>query len=790
MNRSSTLSTAAARAWFPLALLVLLLLAIPGVVLFVLNLLGREGEVNGWLQDQAHLSYHIPIPWWAGLILLLVPLFIVLLYFLKLKRKPLHVPSTFLWKKSIEDLHVNSLFQWLRENVLLLLQILTVLVLIYALMQFQIHGNMVEGRHYIVMIDNSASMSATDKSPNRLEEAKKEALKEIGAHTDNDTGMVIVFNSSAEILQSYTHDRSLLRRAVDGIQPTQRPTRLEEALSLADSLANPTRSTDDTASRPAGEDPAKARTYVANEGIPTEVFLYSDGGFPDVSDFSLGNLSVQYVAVCEPEKDGGADNVGIVTLNASREGSLFPQNARREDRDPSYLRVLARVANYRNVDAQVQLELEVFVNGETVPSKIYRPLRPDDEQERQEEGPRAVSGRRSVPADESKPDGPTRKVPTFATFTFLLSDLDERANVVLHARLKDNKDKFPLDDEAWLAVGVIRKARILIVGTENKLLSAFFDHPATQKVASVTYLDPAALKDSQKYLQPAKEGAWDLVVFDRCAPEKEDDLPAANTWFIDALPPPWKKADMPKLSQPPVKGWDEKNPLMRYLTALHEIGIDEAFRFDLKDPRVPPRTPRLLESDNNTALMFTLSRQSYTDLVQTFAIMSDDGRFNTLWPLSPSFPLFLRNVTYVLGNVSDAAGEETVQPGQVKALRPDMAIKEIEVVPPGAKGLPDGSGKPQALKRGTRPDFSYGDTEHVGVYEVRWAGKPQRNFAVNLLDADESNIEPRMEIQIGQDSIKAGKARGTPRDTWKWVALGALGLLLLEWYVYNRRVYI
>jgi hypothetical protein len=188
--------------------------------------------------------------------------------------------------------------------------------------------------------------------------------------------------------------------------------------------------------------------------------------------------------------------------------------------------------------------------------------------------------------------------------------------------------------------------------------------------------------------------------------------------------------------------------------------------------------------------LFTLSRQSYTDLVQTFAIMSDDGRFNTTWPLKESFPLFLRNVVYVLGNVSDAAGEETVQPGQVKALRPDMAIKEIEVVPPGPKGLPDGSGKPQSLKRGTRPDFSYGDTEHVGVYEVRWAGKPQRNFAVNLLDADESNIEPRMEIQIGQDSIKAGKARGTPRDTWKWVALGALGLLLLEWYVYNRRVYI
>src|SRR5438874_1100138 len=144
MARSSPLTAGFARAWFPAALVLLLLLAVPGLALFVLNLLGWESWVNARMQDYLHLSYHIPIPWWAGIILLLVPVFILLLYFLKLKRKPLHVPSTFLWKKSIEDLHVNSLFQWLRENVLLLLQILTVLVLIYALMSFQIHGNMVE----------------------------------------------------------------------------------------------------------------------------------------------------------------------------------------------------------------------------------------------------------------------------------------------------------------------------------------------------------------------------------------------------------------------------------------------------------------------------------------------------------------------------------------------------------------------------------------------------------------------------------------------------------------------
>src|SRR5207249_56896 len=144
-----------ARFWFPLALIALLLLAIPGFLLYALNLTGQEDPVNRQLENSFKLSYHIPIPWWAGLLLLLIPLVVLLLYFLKLKRRPLAVPSTFLWKKSIEDLHVNSLLQWLRQNVLLLLQILTLLALIYSIMAFRFHGRTAEGKHYIMMIDRS-----------------------------------------------------------------------------------------------------------------------------------------------------------------------------------------------------------------------------------------------------------------------------------------------------------------------------------------------------------------------------------------------------------------------------------------------------------------------------------------------------------------------------------------------------------------------------------------------------------------------------------------------------------
>src|SRR5262249_28458571 len=159
-------------------------------------------------------------------------------------------------------------------------------------------------------------------------------------------------------------------------------------------------------------------------------------------------------------------------------------------------------------------------------------------------------------------------------------------------------------------------------------------------VAAVEYLDPADLKDPAKYGQRARAGDWDLVVFDRCTPATPDDLPLANTLFIDELPPPWKKQGLPKLKNPHIKGWAPQDPLLRYLTALYEIGIDEAFRFELdpsKNPGVPPRTPRLLESDKDATVMFSLSRQSFRDVVMAFALLDDKGGWDTNWPLQPSF---------------------------------------------------------------------------------------------------------------------------------------------------------
>src|SRR5580698_8855019 len=94
---------------------------------------------------------------WA--ILAGVPVGIIALYFLKLRRRPVQVPSTLLWRRSLEDLHVNSLFQRLRRNLLLFLQLLAIFLAMLALAGPRIQGSSDQGERYVLAIDNSASMS-------------------------------------------------------------------------------------------------------------------------------------------------------------------------------------------------------------------------------------------------------------------------------------------------------------------------------------------------------------------------------------------------------------------------------------------------------------------------------------------------------------------------------------------------------------------------------------------------------------------------------------------------------
>ena len=244
---------------------------------------------------------------WQWAILAVVPPAIVALYFLKLRRQPLEVPSTYLWHKSIEDLHVNSLWQRIRQSLLLYLQLLLMLLVIFALLRPGWRSEKQVEERNILLIDNSASMSATDVAPTRLAEAKRRALaivdnmqtedereeikRQLGGQTsamvERDSpykAMVVSFSDTARVEQGWTSNSRELRRAIENIKPTNRPTAIGEALRVAAGLANPGGGLINTTSiKGPGEDQII-------ESQPAKLFIFSDGKFPAVQGFSMGAL--------------------------------------------------------------------------------------------------------------------------------------------------------------------------------------------------------------------------------------------------------------------------------------------------------------------------------------------------------------------------------------------------------------------------------------------------------------------------------------------------------------------
>jgi len=99
--------------------------------------------------------------------------------------------------------------------------------------------------------------------------------------------------------------------------------------------------------------------------------------------------------------------------------------------------------------------------------------------------------------------------------------------------------------------------------------------------------------------------------------------------------------------------------------------------------------------------------------------------------------------------------------------------------------------------------FQFHDTQQLGVYEVHRQGVITERFSVNLLDREESDVLVRpsqdaegetlqaADIRIGHVDVAAmGGQAPVRKQWWRALLLGALFVSLLEWYIYNRRVYV
>ena len=168
--------------------------------------------------------------------LLFIPA-VLAMYMLKLRRDERVVPSTLLWTRLLADVEANAPWQRLRRSLLLLLQILLVVILAVLAARPFLERPAGLARDVVLVMDTSASMAATDVTPNRLEAAKTAALDALRELPTGGRVSVIAAAATARIVVNETTDLGRFRQALADLAPTSTTGDLGDALELAGKLA-------------------------------------------------------------------------------------------------------------------------------------------------------------------------------------------------------------------------------------------------------------------------------------------------------------------------------------------------------------------------------------------------------------------------------------------------------------------------------------------------------------------------------------------------------------------------
>ncbi len=169
---------------------------------------------------------------WAGLTsLLAIP--IILLYMLRLRRRPVTVPSLLLWEAAARDRHANRPWQKLRRNWLLALQLLALLSLTLALMRPALPTPLAVHGQAILLLDVSASMQGAHPDGGTRFAAAVRELHDVAAALSPADTVTLITVEARPRLWLRGGDARALRQALDEIAPTDGVADWQAAAALA-----------------------------------------------------------------------------------------------------------------------------------------------------------------------------------------------------------------------------------------------------------------------------------------------------------------------------------------------------------------------------------------------------------------------------------------------------------------------------------------------------------------------------------------------------------------------------
>ena len=246
------------------------------------------------------------------------------------------------------------------------------------------------------------------------------------------------------------------------------------------------------------------------------------------------------------------------------------------------------------------------------------------------------------------------------------------------------------------------------------------------------------------------------------------------------------KAQMDYYSDPPViltiVDYDRSHPVMRY------VNVSDLSMQAMRRCQKQPWGRQIIEASEGPLLV-----EGFLEGQRTlyFALDIYESRF----PLTPSFPIFMSNAVNYLGKASAGFTGQGFRAGETIDLVAPYEAATVTVSGPDGRII-------NRIDINTR-DFSIGRPTQIGIYRLAYfdAGGSlveERLVPVSLANADESNIAPSQKIRIQgvDEALAAGAEPGeitgtrevrTNREFYTWLLIAVLLILGVEWYLYHTR---
>jgi hypothetical protein len=520
-------------------------------------------------------------------------------------------------------------------------------------------------------------MGAIDQNSGktRLQLVLERVREQIQNLNGNQQIALFTFSSTGRRLTEFTDDRRQLLQALEKIQPTDLPARLDDVLRM---------------------------TAAYTTSFPIEnVSVLTDGNLQERVEFELP-FRLQVIRVGTP-----TPNIGITELSARRTGA-------------DAWEVFARVSG--SSENLLEAEIQLFENGQQAHSAKVQVTKDDAER--------------------------------------IVFPVSGQQAILLEAKIVPASfDALAADNNVWLSLPAVRPLRVLTAESLGSWRKA---------AAVVPNVEPGIITGEDRKVP---DGDWDLLISDQPADAK---LPIPVKVLVGVIPEDLKTLITVRDELGAVIDWNRTAPLLRHVQ-LGEVEFAElpayAAGVDVSD--LEERGYEVLMDGKAGPLL--LQKREGLQTTWYFTFHTDRSTL----PYRVGFPI-------LAANAIDAAMKQSSL-SEINAA-PTGVLPSLNLDPERSYDVQAPDGGRITLRSNAAGILAGAPASRVGLYRILDGSEAVAAVGTGLLSGNETSLSSVEELLFSEASVttQAAEQLATDQPLWWILALGGMGMLLFEWWYFQR----